>query len=93
MSAHPRNFRLSLIGPWTLTVGEDGAATYVDGWRPANVDEPTRKVEVVPADQLTGAVEALHRAHAALDAEHGHTAETWADRERWPAPTGGALGE
>jgi hypothetical protein len=48
--------RLSVIGPWTLTVGEDGAATYVDGWRPANLDEPTRKVEVVPADQLAGAV-------------------------------------
>jgi hypothetical protein len=27
---------------------------------------------------------ALHRAHAALDAEHGHTAETWTDRQRWP---------
>jgi hypothetical protein len=47
-------------------VGEDGAATYVDGWRPANVDEPTRKVEVVPADQLTGAVEAFARERQAV---------------------------
>ena len=27
--------------------------------------------------------EALIRAHAVLDAEHGHTASTWGDRERW----------
>jgi hypothetical protein len=26
---------------------------------------------------------ALARAHAALDAGHDHTPETWADRERW----------
>jgi hypothetical protein len=50
---------LSLIERWTLTVGEDGAATYVAGWRPANLDEPTRKVEVVPADQLARAVALL----------------------------------
>jgi hypothetical protein len=57
---------LTVIGPWTLTVGEDGAATYVDGWRPANVDEPTRKVEVVPADQLAGAVEAFAQERQAV---------------------------
>jgi hypothetical protein len=28
---------------------------------------------------------ALRRAYAVLDAEHGHTAETLADRERWTA--------
>jgi hypothetical protein len=59
---------MTVIGPWTLTVGEDGAATYVDGWRPANVDEPTRKVEVVPADQLAGAVSALDALRRAADA-------------------------
>jgi hypothetical protein len=59
---------MTVIGPWTLTVGEDGAATYVDGWRPANVDEPTRKVEVVPADQLARAVSALDALRRAADA-------------------------
>jgi hypothetical protein len=29
---------------------------------------------------------ALYRAHAALDAEHGHTKETAADKQRWPGP-------
>lgn len=40
-------------------------------------------VEFVRADAYQGAVEALRRAHALLDAEHGHDKATWADRERW----------
>lgn len=40
-------------------------------------------------------LEALHRAHAALDKGHDHTAETWDDRERWkdvdPATYQGAV--
>lgn len=33
--------------------------------------------------QRDSAVEALHRAHAALDKGHEHTAQTWADRARF----------
>jgi hypothetical protein len=38
-----------------------------------------------PAARGMELLAALHRAHAALDAEHGHTPETWEDRQRWPA--------
>lgn len=55
----------------------------------ALVGQQIYDLAVTAQQQHRGAVEALHRAHAALDAEHGHTAETWADRERWPAPSGG----
>jgi hypothetical protein len=84
---------LTVIGPWTLTVGEDGAATYVDGWRPANVDEPTRKVEVVPADQLTGAVERVAKLEAALVAqerEMNQLRELAGVRKRYHDATGGS---
>lgn len=48
--------------------------------------EMARGIDVVPAEQLRGAVEALRRAHDLLDLEQGHTTETWADREHWSAP-------
>jgi hypothetical protein len=36
---------------------------------------------VVAYRRYREAVDALARAHAALDLDHGHTSETWADRQ------------
>jgi hypothetical protein len=55
---------LSVIArTWTLHVAADGACTYVEGWRPQNYGpagpEPVERVEVVPGDQLRGAVDRI----------------------------------
>lgn len=61
-----------------VTTDETKAREYVRyGWR---VEGP-----FVHADACEGAVEALVRAHAELDRGHDHSAETWADREKWTA--------
>lgn len=63
------------------------------GWGPDSetyaVTDATLRRAGVPelVSQLQGAVEALLRAHRLLDAEHGHDAATWADRERWTTAT------
>jgi hypothetical protein len=62
----------------------------VDRIRTINCPEPGCHGSVVyePAARGMALLVALHRAHAALDREHGHTTETWADRQRWPGPGG-----
>ena len=73
---------------WWLTVWDDGYARDVYNHKPH--DRPTRKVEVVevvPADQLAGAVaerEELRARVAALDAEIGRY-RARAVRAEWDA--------
>jgi hypothetical protein len=61
----------------------------VDRVRMINCSEPGCRASVVyePVAHGMALQAALVRAHAALDRGHDHTAETWADRERYA--TGG----
>jgi hypothetical protein len=77
-------------GPWTLHVGDDGKAVYVEGWRPQHPDENNvERVEVVPASQLAGAVEAFgQERQAVLDCVNLYGDETLhkaLDGIGWPA--------
>jgi hypothetical protein len=60
----------------------------VDRVRAISCPEPGCHATVVyePAARGMELLAALYRAHAALDRAHDHTAETWADRQRWPGP-------
>jgi hypothetical protein len=57
----------------------------VDRIRTITCPTPGCRAHVVyePVARSMALLAALRRAHAALDVEHGHTVQTWADRGRW----------